>query len=241
LEDSPSPIKECPAPHKTVLRIAWVIIGAGVLVAMSAAISGGINPNANVLPIRNLAAAIMLVGLIAVLAAHRAAWMQTLWEKPGPASPVSHPRRNHNLTLGLVVFLTVLLGGGFLVTGLAALSAGAVSGFAILALRTMLPVVIVSLLVYGRGYLRTFCIGAIIPAGLQALSSFSLLMLVLQPSVWRQAGWSTRQGDLVSLIFSGLLTVAAGIVAVIVRFLIEHLQGSDARRPVAPVDGEVRA
>ena len=74
----------------------------------------------------------------------------------------------------------------------------------------MMPVVLVSLLVYGKGYLRTFCIGAIIPTGLQALSSFSLMTLVLQPSVWQQAGWSTRQGNLGSLVVSGMLAAAAG-------------------------------
>jgi len=222
------------------LRVAWVIIGAGVLVAMSAAITGGMNSNANVLPIRNLAAVIMLVGLIAVLAAHRAAWLQTVWEKSGSAATVPRPRRHHDLTLGLVIFFTILLSGAFLLIGLLALTEGVVSGYAILLLRTMMPVVVVSALVYGRGYLRTFCIGAIIPAGLQAFSSFSLMMLVLQPSVWRQAGWSTRQGDLASLVVTGLLTVVAGTVAVIVRFLIERLQGLESPGPAARSDDAAR-
>jgi hypothetical protein len=240
LEESTSQVTGRPGANKTVLRVAWIIIGAGVLVAMSAAITGGMNPNANVLPIRNLAAVIMLVGLLTVLAAHRAAWLQTAWDKPEQAATVSGPRRQHDLALGLVIFLSILLGGAFLITALLALTADAVSGYAILVLRTMMPVVVVSLLVYGRGYLRTFCIGAIIPAGLQALSAFSLMMLILEPSVWQQAGWAARHGNLVSLVVSGLLTGAAGVVAVIVRFLVEHLQDSDPRGPIAPSDGGVR-
>ena len=227
MEESTSQVTGRPGANKTVLRVAWIIIGAGVLVAMSAAITGGMNPNANVLPIRNLAAVIMLVGLLTVLAAHRAAWLQTAWDKPEQAATVSGPRRQHDLALGLVILLSILLGGAFLITALLALTADAVSGYAILVLRTMMPVVVVSLLVYGRGYLRTFCIGAIIPAGLQALSSFSLMMLFLQESMWEQASWSTWQGNLVSFTISAMLAGAAGVVAVIVRFLVEHLQGSD--------------
>jgi len=153
---------------------------------------------------------------------------------------VPRPRRQHDVTLGLVIFLSVLLSGAFLLIGLLALAQGSLSGYAIMLLRTMMPVVAVSALVYGRGYLRTFCIGAIIPAGLQALSSFSLMMLVVQPSVWRQAGWSTRQGDLASLVVTGLLTVVAGVVAVIVRFLVERLQGSESRGSAGRSDEAVR-
>jgi len=240
LEDSTSQINERPVANKTILRVAWGIIGVGVLVAMSAAISGGLNPNANVLPIRNLAAVIMLVGLIAVLAAHRAAWLQTVWEKAELAATVPRPRRQHDTTLGLVIFLSVLLSGAFVLIGLLALAQGSLSGYAVMLLRMMMPVVAVSALVYGRGYVRTFCIGALIPAGLQALSSFSLMMLVVQPSVWRQAGWSTRQGDLASLVVTGLLTVVAGVVAVIVRFLVERLQGLGSRGPAGRSDDAVR-
>lgn len=227
LEEPTNATGERPAANKTVLRTAWFVIGAGVLVAMSAAVSGGINPNANVLPIRNLAAAIMLVGLLGVLAACRVAWLQSVPGKSERPATSSRPRGRQDLTLALVVVFAIFLGLTFLITALLALAGSAISGYAILVLRTMLSAVVVSLLVYGRGYLRTFCIGAIIPAGLQSLSTFSLMMLVLQPSLWAQAGWSTRQGDLESFIFSVLLTGAAGVVAVIVRFLVEHLQGSD--------------
>lgn len=227
LEEPTSATGERPEANKTVLRIAWLVISAGVLVAMSAAVAGGINPNANVLPIRNLAAAIMLVGLLGVLAAYRAAWLQSVCDKSERPAAAGRPRGRKDLTLALVVVFAVFLGLAFVITALLALAGSPVSGYAILVLRTMLPVVIVSLLVYGRGYLRTFCIGAIVPAGLQALSAFSLMMLVLQPSAWRQAGWSARQGNLESLVVSVLLTGAAGVVAVMVRFLVEHLQGSD--------------
>ena len=230
LEEPTSPSTGRPGANKTVLRVAWFVIGAGVLVAMSAAIAGGMNPNANVLPIRNLAGAIMLVGLVGVLAAYRAAWLQSTWDRSGRAATVSRPRRHDDSMLPVVIVLSILLVLAFLITALVSLTGGAVSGFAILTLRTMTAVVVVSLLVYGRGYLRTFCIGAIIPTGLQALSSFSLMMLFLQESMWEQASWSTWQGNLVSFTISAMLAGAAGVVAVIVRFLVEHLQGSERPR-----------
>lgn len=213
--------------NKTALRVAWFVIGAGVLVAMSAAVAGGMNPNANVLPIRNLAAVIMLLGMIIVLVAYRAAWLQSVCEKSEQGASVSHPRQRRELKLGLVVLFSILLGGAFLFTALLSLIGGVVSGYAILTLRTMMTVALVSLLVYGKGYVRTFCLGAIIPTGLQAFSLFNLMMLVADPSDWLQAGWSARQANLVSLFVSGILAMAAGIVAVVVRFLVEHLQGSD--------------
>ncbi len=230
LEEPTNSTEGRPGANKTVLRVAWFVIGAGVLVAMSAAVAGGMNPNANVLPIRNLAAVIMLVGMVTVLVAYRAAWLQSVWEKSEQGITPSRPSRRRDLTLVLVIVASTLLGFAFLITALLSLASGVVSGYANLTLRTMMIVVVISLLVYGRGYVRTFCIGAIIPTGLQAFSTLYLMMLVLQPSVWPQAGWSARQANLGSLFVSGILSVAAGVVAVTVRFLVEHLQGPDRRR-----------
>lgn len=227
LEEPSNPTTGRPGANKTVLRVAWFVIGAGVLVAMSAAVAGGMNPTANVLPIRDLAGAVMLVGLVIVLAAYRAPWLQSIMDKSERAATASRPRGRQDLMLALVIVFAILLSLAFLITALLTLTGGVISGHALLVLRTMMPVVVLSLLVYGRGYLRTFCIGAIIPAGLQALSAFNLLMLVLQPALWQQAGWSARLGSFDSFIVSGMLAGAAGVVAMVVRFLVEHLQGSE--------------
>ncbi len=73
MEESSNPRASQSGVNKAVLRVAWRVIGAGVLVALSAAITGGMNPNVNMLPVRNLAAAIMLIGLLMVLGAYRVA------------------------------------------------------------------------------------------------------------------------------------------------------------------------
>ena len=227
LEEPTDPTAGRRGANKTMLRVAWGVVGVGVLVAMSAATAGAMNANAEVMPIRDLAAVIMLVGLLAVLAAYRAAWLGSVWEKSKGPAVASRPRAGQDLTLALVILCAIFLGLAFLVTALLSLTGGVISGYAILILRTMTLVVVLSSLVYGRGYLRTFCLGAIVPAGLQALSPFNLLMLVLDPAIWQQAGWSARQGNLVTFIISVIVAGLGGVVAMIARFLVERLQGAE--------------
>jgi len=209
-----------------VLRVAWWVIGAGVLVALSAAITGGMNPNANMLPIRNLAAAIMLIGLVMVLGAYRAAWLKKVWEKSEMAAQTNPRRRQNDLTLPLVIMLSILLGGAFFVVAVVSLVGGIVAAYAILLLRSMILAVLVSLLVYGTGYLRTFCVGAILPVGLQAASGLGSALFFLPPSAWQQSGFGSLENNLTSLILMGVLAFTAGAVAMVARFLVESLQGS---------------
>lgn len=228
LEESSNPMSSQSGVNKAVLRVAWLVIGAGVLVALLAAITGGMNPNANVLPVRNLAAAIMLIGLLMVLGAYRAAWLKKVWEKSEMTAQAnqSQPGRRSDWTLPLVIVLSILLGGAFLVVAVVSLLGGIVSAYAILLLRSMLLAALVSLLVYGKGYLRTFCLGAIIPVGLQAASGISSAMFFLPPSAWRQSGFGSLENHLTSLILMGGLAFVAGVVAVVARFLVESLPGS---------------
>jgi hypothetical protein len=86
--------------------------------------------------------------------------------------------------------------------------------------------VLVSLLVYGKGYLRTFCLGAILPVGLQAASALGSAMFLLSPSAWQGTGFGGLGSNLASLIVGGVLAFASGVVAMVARFLIESLQES---------------
>ena len=225
-----SPTPSQPRANKAVLRVAWLVIGVGVLVAMSAAVTGGMNPNANVLPVRNLAAVIMLMGLVVVLGAYRVAWLQKLWEKSEMAAQATPRRRPNDVTLSFLIVFLILLGGGFFVLAVVSLAGGIVSAYAILLLRSMILAALASLIVYGKGYLRTFCLGAIIPLGLQAASAVGSAMFYLPPSIWQRSGLSNLEGNLTSLIVGGVLALAAGVVSMIVRFLVENLQGSRQRQ-----------
>lgn len=220
MEESSNLMPSPSGVNKAVLRVAWLVIGAGVLVALSAAITGGINPNANVLPIRNLAAAIMLIGLILVLGAYRAAWLKKVWEKSEVAAQASQPGRRNDLTLSLVIVLSILSVGAFFVAAVISLIGGIVSVYGSLLLRTMTLAALVSLLVYGKGYLRTFCLGAVLPVGLQAFAMFCL-----SPSAWQRSGFGSLENNLASLILGGVLAIAAGAVAMVARFLVENVQG----------------
>jgi hypothetical protein len=226
LEELSNPMPSQSGVNKAVLRVAWWVIGAGVLVALSAAITGGMNPNANMLPIRNLAAAIMLIGLVMVLGAYRAAWLKKVWEKSEMAAQTNPRRRQNDLTLPLVIMLSILLGGAFFVVAVVSLVGGIVAAYAILLLRSMILAVLVSLLVYGTGYLRTFCVGAILPVGLQAASGLGSALFFLPPSAWQQSGFGSLENNLTSLILMGVLAFTAGAVAMVARFLVESLQGS---------------
>jgi len=236
VEESPTSTATQSGANQTVLRAAWIMIGVGVLVAMSAAIAGGMNPSANVLPIRNLAAVIMLIGLAIVLGAYRVAWLRKRWERSDMTTQANAPRRRNDLLLLWVIVLSLLLGGAFFIVSAITLAGGVVSVYANLLLRTMVLAALVSMLVYGKGYLRTFCMGAIIPAGLHAASLVSLGMLLMSASNWRQmGGFVDLETRLASLVMSGVATIAAGLVAMAVRFLVESLQKSVFRTAEKPI------
>ncbi len=228
MEESSNPLPSQAGANRAVLRVAWWVIGGGVLVALSAAITGGMNPNANVLPIRNLAAVIMLIGLLMVLGAYRVAWLKKVWGKSEMTAQANQnqPRRRNDLVLPLVIVLSILLGGALFVVAVVTLVGGMVSAYAMLLLRSMILAALVSLLVYGKGNLRTFCLGAILPVGLQAASGIGSAMFFMPPSAWGQAGFGSLQSNLASLLLTGVLALVAGTVAVVARFLVENLQGS---------------
>lgn len=226
MEESSNPLPSQSGVNKAVLRVAWWVIGAGVLVALSAAITGGINPNAQVLPIRNLAAGIMLIGLVMVLGAYRAAWLKKVWEKSEMTAQASQPRQRNDLTLPLVIVLSILLGGAFFAVAAISLVGGIVSAYAILLFRSMILAALVSLLVYGKGYLRTFCLGAILPVGLQAASGVGFAMFFLSPSAWQRSRFASLDNSLASLLLIGVLAFVSGAVAMVARFLVESLPGS---------------
>ena len=228
MEESSNPLPSQAGANRAVLRVAWWVIGGGVLVALSAAITGGMNPHANVLPIRNLAAVIMLIGLLMVLGAYRVAWLKKVWGKSEMTAQANQnqPRQGKDLTLPLVIVLSILLGGALFVVAVVTLVGGMVSAYAMLLLRSMILAALVSLLVYGKGYLRTFCLGAVLPVGLQAASGIGSAMFFMPPSAWQQMGLSGWESNLASLILIGVLSVTAGAVAMIARFLVESLQGS---------------
>ena len=136
------------------------------------------------------------------------------------------PRQRSDLTLPLVIVLSILLGGAFLVVAVASLAGGIVSAYALLLLRSMLLAALVSLLVYGKGYLRTFCLGAILPVGLQAASGIGSVLLLMPPAAWRRSAFGRLEDNLASRVLIGVLALAAGTVSVVARFLVESLQGA---------------
>jgi len=90
------------------------------------------------------------------------------------------------------------------------------------------PVVLIVVLIHGRGYARTFCIGALIPAGIVwcMLGSYYAISLLLAFS--GNGPWDENRTPVV--VFLGvyyLLVVANGLLAVGTRWLIEARQRRD--------------
>jgi hypothetical protein len=230
--ESTTPISTQSGANRTVLRVAWGVIGVGVLVALAAAIAGGRNPNADVMPVRDVAAVIMLIGLLLVLGAHRVAWAKKRWEWSDMTLQADETRRRNTRRLSWVIACSMLLGGAFLVVTAIALVGGLIAGCASLLLIAMILAALVSVLVYGKGYLRTFGVGAIIPMGLQALSaSGAYVVLFLSPSSWQMSGLFRFETQILALVIGGVSAIAAGVVAMMVRFLVESLMPS--REPPA--------
>ena len=87
----------------------------------------------------------------------------------------------------------------------------------------MLPVVLTTALVYGHGYYRTFCIGALIPAGLTAMpvGSSWLFIASMQQSLDPFFG-DTPYAPAIYVAVDFLASLLAGLVAILVRWLIER-------------------
>jgi hypothetical protein len=96
------------------------------------------------------------------------------------------------------------------------------------------PMVLTIAVIYGRGYLRTFCIGGLFPAGVVLLAARTLLFdltytIAGRPhpilGVSREAGWFVGA----CILFAGVAIVVSGLVAVGVRWMIEAAQRRQER------------
>jgi hypothetical protein len=137
-----------------------------------------------------------------------------------------------------VLMTATALGLGFLVAaplGLLALTA--------MLLSIAVPMVLTIGLIYGRGWLRTFCIGALFPAGILFLSAVPMLVV----SVFDGFDGGPGGDDVEERLFQGLFVVVAGIViaafgllAIWVRWAVERVQNRQpaTRVPLseAPID-----
>ena len=103
---------------------------------------------------------------------------------------------------------------------------GMVAFFLMLAL----PVTLVTLLVYGRGYLRAFCIGALVPSVAQVIAATIVFMMLMFDRPLPSRGLSglfQRFDEIganvrVAFVVLALLSTMTGALAVAVRWLVER-------------------
>ncbi len=230
LEDPPGPSPEDVAKQR-MLRVAWTVVAGGALVAFGAAVIGGSSPDTNVDPARQLAGMIMLTGLLVVLVAHRIAWLRRLRQRLDMSPPIRGNRETHSMRRFLLLGLPMIIGAIIVVSVALLFVPSLLAGLVIMAMAFLIPVVLLVVAVYGKGYAATFCLGALVPTLAQLLgfiTSFGML-----PFAWGfsaveivqfvgDAAWST------GLVW--LAAVIAGLVAIGTRALVTRNQSPEGER-----------
>jgi hypothetical protein len=143
--------------------------------------------------------------------------------KAGPTKPGGAPFQYSLRTmLAVTAFLAVSC-------SLLFASPGWVRVAGALCLTLILPAMLTVLLVYGRGYVRTFCIGAVFPSGITLLSTAVILAYITfaiafnTARIWQALGTLEDVGYSPA-IFVGIswgLSVLVGLIGVGVRWSIE--------------------
>ena len=96
-------------------------------------------------------------------------------------------------------------------------------------LLVMFPVVLTTVLIHGRGYARTFCMGALFPAGTALWpigQNGSIFMFAWERGV--NSLGPIQFGPAVFVFVTLGTSIVAGLLAVLVRWLIERQQGTEA-------------
>jgi hypothetical protein len=138
----------------------------------------------------------------------------------------------------MFVLMTALaLGLGFLMgapLGLLALTATLLS--------IAVPMALTIAVIYGRGWLRTFSIGALFPGGILLLSSMPLLGL----SVSELFDFDPRGAEMEDRVMFGVYVViicavlaAFGLLAIWVRWMVERSQRQAPTTPVPPPEAPI--
>lgn len=127
------------------------------------------------------------------------------------------------------IFLSCLFGGPDWVAGLAA-------GLVFIAA----PVTFITILVYGHGYQRTFCIGALTFVGALLLSptGFPYYLIFVFDGTDDTA---TRCYVLVGFVAGTLIAAAFGLLAILVRRMIEPVPSAPENRSDEPADDVSRS
>ncbi len=131
----------------------------------------------------------------------------------------------------------------FIVTTVAAVALGGlctpiagVQAATLLYLSILVPAALTVTVIYGRGYVRTFAIGALFPAGLAFLCA---LIYAIGDEVFDADKWVTSQEPSPAMVLTAavvlVLVLLAGLVAVGIRRMVESAQRTPP--PASPPQG----
>jgi hypothetical protein len=226
--------------RRALLRIAYGILALGMGLAILAALVGGAAARRSALSavddallLRNIAASILLIGLIVVLIAQRLPELQQRWGgvregwggHTSTAVDRANPGQRRLAGLAVTFCLLWLMIQGF--------PAGA-RGVAVLVAATTVPAVVAVVSLYGTGSLRAFSLGCLFP-----MSANLIFVSVLAASAWLSMWRGSRLSRVLELLgqfygaatFFVILAAVTGILCVGVRrLLVGH---GSAERPLA--------
>jgi hypothetical protein len=149
-------------------------------------------------------------------------------EAPRPQTP--RPRLQFSLLSLFLLTLLVALGCSALFGLSDSVAAPVVAGAAIL-----VPVFLITVVIYSRTYWQTFCVGALVPCMLVVYFCGWISMLTcFDPGPLRLSDWPRVAQRLMifyrpSLLFSWSVAVVAGLLSVVVRWLIDRKRGAPQR------------
>ena len=130
------------------------------------------------------------------------------------------PRRPLQFTLRSIFLLTTLVA----VSSSACFAGpGWLKGLCLVFMLIALPVSLTVALIYGRGYLRTFCIGGLVTVSLTAF--FGTYMFIMGVTSSFDSDEATTYFLVAIVVFYGF-TLAAGVLAMTVRWIVERPQAS---------------
>ena len=110
------------------------------------------------------------------------------------------------------------------------------AGFAVYLVALSGPVTLITILVYGHGYQRTFCIGALTFVGALTLFLYgdTYPLFFLLEGLEGEEGFALRCYALVGLHAGALIASFFGILAIFVRQLVEGAPSTSENRPGEP-------
>lgn len=214
-----------------LMRVGGGMLAVGGAIALLAACIGGVEMSRTgvysslVGSARTTGGAVLVAGLVLLLLAQRIPRLLQAWRQAnaGPTSPRVAGQTN---VAGAAIVAAVAVAGVTLTLWILPFAVPGIFTFLVTYIFLLfLPVVLITTCVYGRGWLRTFCIGALLPASIATIG-MGLFTNVLLQTMFRRYGdrfdalVEFGEGNMsAAIVWTSCLCL--GAVSMATRFIVE--------------------